>query len=315
MTASIETPVLVIAHRRLDKVRRVVDACIDGGAMDVTVVIDGPRSNCEIGELDAVEAHVREAQWAGSVAVKRRHVNLGVGGSVPTACDYMFLEHKTAIVLEDDCVPTTEFFRYADTALRVFARDPRVGIISGQSLSATNSFMLPIRLSRFPLTWGWASWRDRWVNYRHSLAGWRAQLPIGRLLKELGPVAAFDWIRIFDEHSVSDPYAWDHQIAFMLWTNEQWSVNPSIDLVENIGFDLEASNTSSRPPYAPRVPLEQVRRAWLSDFERMLESGQVPQLDPSYETSISRGIFSPPIMRRLRSAMVRLRASSARESC
>jgi hypothetical protein len=313
MTTHIESPVLIVAHRRLDKIRHVVGACIDAGAIDVTVVIDGPRVPGEIAELDAVEAHVRDAPWVGAVTVHRRQINLGVGRSVPLACDHLFLRHPTAIILEDDCVPSTEFFQYADAALRAFVSDSRLGIISGESILATNPTRPPVRLSRFPLTWGWATWRDRWVNYRHSLAGWRAQLSVRRMVKDLGAIPAFDWMRIFDSHSVRDPRAWDHQIAFMLWTHGQMALNPSIDLVENIGFDLDASNTSTKPSYAPKVPSEQVRQSWLSDFERMLECGTEPQPDPAYDTSISRAIFSRPLLPRLGSAVQRRRTSRGGE--
>lgn len=313
MTARIQSPVLVIAHRRLEKVSQVIDGCVAGGAQDVTVIIDGPRTAAEIAELDEVEAYVRDASWPGSVSVQRRQVNLGVGRSVPAACDHIFMRHAVAVVLEDDCVPTPEFFQYADSCLKAFGTDARVGIVSGESLATLRPSGPPFRLSAFPLTWGWATWRDRWVNYRHSLYGWRAQLPMRQLVAKLGPLAAFDWMRIFDEHSVSAPSAWDHQIAFMLWSHGQLAINPSIDLVDNIGFDLDASNTSNKPSYAPRVPSEQVRQSWLSDFERMLEIGPGPQPDPAYDTSISRTIFSRPLLPRLGSAFQRRRASRAGE--
>ena len=109
MASLIGAPVLLVAHRRRDKIRRVVDACIESGALDVTVVIDGPRTPAEVVELDAVENCVRDAPWPGAIRVHRRQANLGAGVSVAAACDYMFMRHTAAIVLEDDCVPTTEF--------------------------------------------------------------------------------------------------------------------------------------------------------------------------------------------------------------
>lgn len=313
MPSTVTAPVLLIAHRRLDKVRRVVDACIAGPTTNVTVFIDGPRTPSESKEIDEVEAYVRDARWPGSVNVLRRDVNLGVGQSVPDACTHMFSRHGTAIILEDDCVPSAEFLRFADTALRAFASDKSVGIVSGNSLGKARPGGDPVLMSRFPLTWGWATWRDRWLNYQYSLSGWRAQLPVRRLVKLLGPMSAFDWMRIFDEHSVSAPRAWDYQIAFMLWSHGQWAINPSIDLVENIGFDLDASNTSTRPTFAPRLPSAAARQDWLADLERMLHDGHPPRPDPAYDSSISRAIWSPPVLPRLRNRLQRSQAVQFRD--
>jgi len=169
MRPQLPVPVLIVAHRRLDKVRQVVDACLADSVQDVTVVIDGPRCLQEARLLDEVEAYVRDAPWSGRVRVLRRDRNLGVGLSVPVACDFMFLRNRAAIVLEDDCVPTSEFFRFAEKSLSAFSSDGRIGLISGVSLAPRPQGGSPALLSRFPLTWGWATWRDRWTRYRHSL--------------------------------------------------------------------------------------------------------------------------------------------------
>lgn len=299
MKPHLAVPVLIVAHRRLDKVRQVVDACIASCVQDVTVVIDGPRSQQEARLLDDVEACVREAPWSGEARVLRRDRNLGVGLSVPAACDFMFLRHRAAIVLEDDCVPTPEFLQFAAKSLNAFSSDRRIGLISGVSLAPGLHARAPVLLSRFPLTWGWATWRDRWTRYRHSLVGWRSRLAFRRLVKDLGPIPAFDWMRLFDASSDPSPFVWDHQVTFMLWVERQWSLNPSIDLVDNIGFDGQASNTSARPGYAPNVPPEAERRAWLDSFREMMARGELPRADDEYDTLVSRGIFSPSFASRI----------------
>lgn len=300
-------PVLIVAHRRLDKVRQVVEACVAHCVQDVTVVIDGPRSLQEARLLDDVEACVRDAPWPGEARVLRREQNLGVGLSVPAACDYMFLRHRAAIVLEDDCVPTSEFLRFAGKSLNAFASDRRIGLISGVSLVPGLHARAPVLLSRFPLTWGWATWRDRWTKYRHSLVGWRSRLAFRSLVADLGPIPALDWMRLFDATSDPSPLVWDHQMTFMLWAERQRSLNPLIDLVENIGFDGQASNTSAKPFYAPNVPPEAERRAWLNSFREMMARGELPRADEEYDALVSRGIFSPSLTSRISRRIQRAR--------
>ena len=70
------------------------------------------------------------------------------------------------IILEDDCLPGEDFFRYAAAALDFYRDDPQVMHINGSSF-------FPLReetpysafFYRYAHIWGWASWRRAWKYY------------------------------------------------------------------------------------------------------------------------------------------------------
>lgn len=66
------------------------------------------------------------------------------------------------IVLEDDCLSVREFFRFCDEGLATFRSDSNIAGLGGfVACQLEKPF-----LSTHGSVWGWASWKDRWCNYR-----------------------------------------------------------------------------------------------------------------------------------------------------
>lgn len=309
-----QPPCLIVAHRRLEPLKLVVDAVIKCGITEVLVVIDGPRSEEERRQIDAVEEFVHGASWPGHVDVHRRSENRGVGYSVPEACDEFFSTRESGIILEDDCVPTREFVQLSQLALARYEQDRSVALISGNRIAnprksrlRTVSRETPLRRSRYPLIWGWATWRDRWRNYHLVLDGWRKQVPLHTLAMRLGGlVPANDWRRLFNACAVAPPPAWSYQVAHMMLARNQFAVLPSIDLVENVGFGGGASNTHSTPDYAPSVPPQHIREEWLSHAQDFMAGEELPVYSRKDDRLLARQVWSPPLFTRARGRLDRV---------
>ncbi len=306
MRLSEPPPCLIVAHRRWEPLQRVISAVVSAEVQDVHVVIDGARSIDERLKIDTVEELVRDTKWPSGIHVHRRSTNRGVGYSVPEACDEFFVTRSSGIILEDDCVPTQEFFLLAEGGLKSYQQDHRVALVSGNCIATPPKSQMgclvpepTLRLSRYPLIWGWATWRDRWQNYRMILANWRRQVPLHTLAWRLGSVvAANDWRRLFDASSAVPPRAWSYQVAHMMLARNQFSVTPSIDLVENVGYGHDASNTQSTPSYSPKVPTQHAREEWWKMAQEKLTEGSLPKYMRSSDRRLARQVWSPPLSKR-----------------
>jgi hypothetical protein len=296
------TPVLVVAHRRVETTRAVVNALLGSGAEDVWAFVDAPRSEAENVQVSEVAQLLRDTEWPGEFHFRSVEENLGVARAVPAALDWVFHDCKRAVILEDDCLPTPEFLSFADLMLDRYDDDPRVGVISGTRI-ATSTFPrsgLPYDFSMFPLIWGWATWKTRWENYSHDVRGWRRHVGIRELLRMGGPLHAWDWTRLFNSVASDDPWSWDYQLTYMLWRHRQVAVIPGVDLVKNIGFGDLASHTADEPSYAPDPPPDSIRTAALS------AAGDVilrPEANRALDGEIRRLLFSPSIGRRIRNRL------------
>lgn len=211
------------------------------------VVADGPRP----GRPDDAErcAEVRrivaEVDWPCDVQRDYSDVNLGCARRVSSGLDRVFSQAESAIVLEDDCLASADFFLFCEALLARYRDDPRVWVVNG------NSYQPQFRrgdgtyyFSRFPDTWGWASWRRAWRNYSHNLPFLDEWLGSPYWSRQFPSTTESRYFReTFREtlDGVIDSWAWR-------WTacvihGHGLCATPNANLVQNIGFDADATHT------------------------------------------------------------------------
>lgn len=183
------------------------------------------------------------------ITVKLNHNHLSSGDSIASAITWIFDHVDSAIILEDDIMPTQHFLENTEILLELFATNFEVGSILGSNFVPSKFIANPqaqYRATNFISSWGWATWADRWRHFEHSLMNWenyQKELPIsvntyfGRR----------KWMHIF--RSIQDGHfdAWDYRWQFTNWKNHWISIVPNSNLVQNIGFTAEATHTFQRP--------------------------------------------------------------------
>ena len=101
-------------------------------------------------------------------------MNLGCKVRISSGLDWVFEQVEEAIILEDDCLPHQTFFRFCEEMLKRYCDDQRIGMVSGDNFQfGYRGNKYSYYFSRYCMTWGWATWRDRWVkNYDVSMWRW-----------------------------------------------------------------------------------------------------------------------------------------------
>jgi hypothetical protein len=301
------TATLLVAHRRVNTTQEVARAVIDAGIADVWAWVDGPRTSVEAEQTGAVVSLLESLDWPGEFHMLENRSNHGVAAAVPAALDWVFAHRDAVIVLEDDCVPTPEFFAFADLMLERYRDDPRVGLVTGTRIAPplpTDS-EVAYEFSMFPLIWGWATWRDRWSSYRHDIRGWRREFGLGQLVAQGGLLHAWDWYRLFNSVATEHPWSWDYQLTYMLWSQHKLAAIPPVDLVRNVGFGDLASHTATAPSYAPEPPSPAVRQKAIRGVVQ--SDVALPTVSDSTDRALRRLLFSPPLRQRLKRRLAGLR--------
>ena len=178
--------------------------------------------------------------------ITHRPKNLGTRDNIKSGLDEVFSKEPFSLVLEDDCIPTPLFGKFVSSVRRQVEADSSlsVGTISG------NYFGKPrpqVHLSKFPRTWGWATWSHIWQTFEPSVSIGRDELDeaINWAMGE-GLFANFrkrHWRERYLE-SVSDRTMWDAQWTVHNWTRRQYAISPGRNLVSNIGNDERAVHSS-----------------------------------------------------------------------
>jgi hypothetical protein len=251
--ADLNWPVLVIGFKRPDLMAKVLQEVVRANPPVIYFFCDGPTGEDDVANVLEVRALVDNMPPA--IAIKTRFLpkNLGCRLGVEHALDWFFSETDAGIVLEDDCLPTQDFFRFADWMLSLYAENREVWMVSGTtSVSARRYLREGEKSHTFDLvgeTWGWATWRRAWLAHERISRNFG---PIGnqpKLLKlaESYPHTVGRVVKGYEAVGKGQVDTWDYQWAVSRILASGLNVAPIESLVTNIGFESRATHTRTRP--------------------------------------------------------------------
>ena len=240
-------PVVLLGYRRPDHTSQVFQAIREARPAQLFLVMDGPKPTAR-GDAEAVgktREILEHIDWPTDVRRLYASSNLGLKVRVTSGLDAVFEEVEHAIIVEDDCLPSPDFFRFATEMLERYGEDPRVGMVSGSSrLRGKPVSPYSYDFSRDVRIWGWATWARTWKEFSHSgdlAATWDTrqqqslakQFPSGArqrsMAKMLAHASGLDsWALPFVIHCVSRGYV---------------NPVPVENLVTNIGLGPTSTHT------------------------------------------------------------------------
>jgi hypothetical protein len=241
-------PIVLIFFNRPQHLKKVFERIADARPSQLFLIADGPRTGNREDEEFCEEARnvVSNTPWPVEVHVNFSQINLGCGRRISSGLDWVFARAPEAIILEDDCVPTPDFFRFCEHMLARYRDDRRIGIVSGDNfvadqLSCSESYYF----SKYPHVWGWATWRRTWALVDFHLSRWPAAKAAGVLERVLRcPGTLRFWTHVFD-HQYVNHSSWACRLVFASLTNNLLNIIPRQNLVSNIGWGAGATHAHS----------------------------------------------------------------------
>ncbi|GAT62864.1 hypothetical protein [Paludibacter jiangxiensis] len=244
------TPILFIIFNRIDTTKQVFEAIRSAQPSQLFVASDGARTD-RTGEEDLCR-EVREyvmssIDWECEVKTLFRDKNLGCGLGPATAITWFFEHVDEGIILEDDCLPHPDFFGYCAELLEKYRNNNEIAVIGGDNFNNGKVYgSASYYFSKYSYTWGWATWRRVWEEYRFDLK----KLDKTKMWRQID--ATFHtrserdyWKSTFEQIIDSNRNdAWDYQLWFHVWYTGRCSIAPNVNLVKNIGFGDNATHTT-----------------------------------------------------------------------
>ncbi len=244
----VNSPILLIVFNRLDTLAPVLSAIRDVHPPRLFVAADGPRANRpgEKEKCDQVREYVlSNIDWPCEVKTRFNEGNLGCGKAVSSAITWFFSEVEEGIILEDDCVPARSFFSYCDELLERYHDDDRVMHIAGHNpLHSNRAGGASYYFARVQHCWGWASWRRAWKHYSFNIEGldrFKAERRLESIFSR--KISRDYWQGIFERMERHEIDTWDYQWVYSIMKSDGLCVNPTRNLVSNIGFGGGGTHT------------------------------------------------------------------------
>ena len=188
-TSKSDTPVVLFCYKR----HVLLAACLhalqtqSSPLTKLIIFIDGPK---HLEDIPSVQKCIALAKAASTMMpqcdieiIERQH-NMGCRDNIRLGLDDVFQRYKTAIILEEDLLPSPFFYTSMCRMLSQFETEPSIASVSGYSFIRSNRFyyQLPLvvdalntldaHIYKSPLfsCWGWGTWQDQWQELSPRVA-------------------------------------------------------------------------------------------------------------------------------------------------
>jgi hypothetical protein len=244
---------LLPAYKRKQHLKQILDISFQGGIQDFFIFCDGPvQSNSEkkyCFQEDIIDV-VRRWQannpratihWA----IAKR--NFGCSASILRGLDWISKHVSKFIVMEDDCLPSPDFFDYSVDAFNILEKQSDPWLFCGSQFAPPDVTGRKWCLSRYSLTWGWGTTSEKWKEIRGML-----------LETDIKNISVDSYSSLYERlywkagrrraiQGFID--VWDILISDAILRNSRYAILPGVNLVSNYGTDSYATHTVSIHPF------------------------------------------------------------------
>ncbi|MCR8538757.1 MAG: hypothetical protein JJ848_000170 [Prochlorococcus marinus CUG1439] len=244
-----KTPILIIAWKRPKQTKELIQKIKQINPANLYIACDGPTNQNDIEENKVKKT--KELLLRSFEEVKQKKYlfsknNQGCKLGVSNAINWFFENEKEGIILEDDCIPHLDFFSFCQEMLETYRNDERIWSITGHNQQHnTHRGNGTYYFSKYPRSWGWATWRRAWEKYDRDITDWPNIKSKGILKSQLKNQREIKfWEKTLDNiYYYNSPNTWDYQWTLCSFLNSGLTIVPNKNLIKNIGFDEDATHT------------------------------------------------------------------------
>ena len=236
-------PILMIVFNRPETTQRVFEAVRIYQPERLYVSADGPRNNHpeDIAQIQKVRKIFEKIDWPCKLFTHFLHENHGARYAPPEGISWFFENEDHGAILEDDCLPSQDFFRFTAELLMKYHDNEKIMHIGGTNFQiGKRKTERSYYFSNSPHIWGWATWRRAWKYYDVEMRSLPDYIKSGRIRKRFPNRPYQQWrylqqIKATYNHS---KYfcAWDWQWTYTLFNQDGIAIIPEYNMISNIGF-------------------------------------------------------------------------------
>lgn len=240
-----DIPVVLIIFRRCDTMPRIIQRLAKVKPRKVYILADEGRNEKEIEQAHECRKTVESLiNWDCEVVKNYAEENRGVYRNIGEGAKWVFEREEKAIFLEDDNLPETSFFRYADEMLEKYETAPEVLWICGTNYVTDMNGKESYAFTQHLLPCGWASWSTKFLKYYDGeLSTFRDEEHKRKFYSSYSNrwLAQWQYQSVRNEverHERTGRFiSWDYQMLWSVRSNGLYGVVPLRNQITNIGVD------------------------------------------------------------------------------
>jgi hypothetical protein len=243
-------PIVLFTYKRLNTLQQTVEALKNNylaAESDIYIYSDAAKVKEDQVAIDDVREYIKSIDGFKTITIYESESNKGLATSIIEGVTDILHIHEKVIVLEDDLVTSPNFLNYMNQALQFYKNEAKVFSITGYSLPIHNvESEADVYFTSRSSSWGWATWKDRWVNIDWEVKDY-PQFKNNRSLRHDFNKMGSDMSQMLDRQMQGKINSWAIRWCYHQFKLGALSVHPFKSKIENIGFNSpDASNTKER---------------------------------------------------------------------
>jgi Glycosyl transferase family 2 len=247
-------PIALFVYNRPEHTRRTIERLRDNALAsksDLHIFSDAAKNENTSAAVEEVRKLIQSIDGFRSITILERHSNFGLAASVIDGVSQLCERYGQVVAVEDDLLTAPDFLTFMNSALDRYRSTSRVFSIGAFSFGvrAPQGYPSDAFFSYRSCSWGWATWRDRWVEVDWEVSDYRDFRSDRRRTGKFSRGGG-DLVRMLARQMAGQLDSWAIRWAYTHCAHDAVALLPVESRVFNIGLD--GSGTHCR-----RVPLTQ----------------------------------------------------------
>lgn len=219
---------------------------------ELFIFSDGGKDEVSWEKVNEVREYLKTINGFKKVILTFQDKNIGLADSIISGVTKIVNQYGKIIVLEDDHVTNEFFLKFMNDALDFYENEEKVWHISGWNYPISNENLEDVFLWRTMNCWGWATWKDRWSEYKKNTQKLISIFSEKDICEFNLDNATNFWEQVEKNHN-KQINTWAIFWYAIIFKNQGLCLNPTQSFVENIGFDGTGTNTGYRDNYSSNL--------------------------------------------------------------
>jgi hypothetical protein len=237
-------PVVIFVYERPEHTKKTIEALAKNYLANETelyIYSDAAKNEKSIENVDLVRAYIDtipERNLFKSVNLFKAKSNRGLAKSIISGVSETIELYGKVIVVEDDIVSSLDFLQYMNDAMDYYNQDNKIWSISGYTFNVDipKDYESDVYLSYRGCSWGWATWKDRWVKVDWNVTDYN-QFKTNKKLREKFNRGGRDMSNMLDIQMQGKIDSWAIRWCYSQSILEMLTIYPIVSRIINIGLD------------------------------------------------------------------------------
>ena len=263
------------------------------------IYCDGPKKNAspeDISKIEEVRAVIRKKKWCKEVIIIENNKNLGLANSIIKGVTEVVEKYGKIIVLEDDIVTSISFLNYINDALNEYEKVEKVMHISGY-FPETEVKLPDFFFYNQTSCWGWATWKNSWLNYNENIVGLHKKLINSNRILEFNMNNSYPFLSHLEANLTGDIKTWAIKWHASVFLKKGLCLHPAKSYVNNIGFD----NTGVHCEVSNKYNIENLSQLKFKKVKKLIENKNARKSVEKFHRNEETKSFYSRIMNKIKS--------------